>query len=321
MITVFSNGAVFVGDGRIIDRGSVVVEDGKIIKVSSGDWATPDGAIHFDLEGHMLFPGFIDCHVHLCLDGSPNPMAVSSDLNLPVMVLKMADSMKKTLMAGVTTVRDAGGVEFLDLRMRDAAQDGVIPGPRIIASGRLVCITGGHGWQIGGREADGADDVRRAVREQIRAGCDMVKLMSTGGVITEGVRAGVPQFTEEELKAGVEEAHKAGRLTGTHAQGTEGIKNGLRAGIDIIDHGVGLDKEAVDRMLEAKTGLVPTLSAPANILKAGVGSGIPEYVISKTLPVKDKHFESIVMAREAGVRIGMGTDAGIPLNRENSSNQ
>lgn len=316
MITVFQNGPVFLGDGGKLEKGTVVARDGKIERVTEGnDVSIPEGAVLFNLKGHMLFPGFIDCHLHLCSDGSPDPTAAVAGDSLPALTLKIAEAARKTVMAGVTTIRDAGGKGHLELGVRDAIKDGLIPGPRILASGRLVCMTGGHGWRIGGREADGPDEVRKAVREQIKAGCDVVKLMATGGVITEGVEPGSPQFSVEELRAGVEEAHKAGRLAGIHAQGNEGIKNGLRAGIDILDHGVFLDQESIDMMLAQGTSLVPTLSAPVNILKAGIEGGVPDFIINKTRPIKDAHFKSIAMAREAGVAMGMGTDIGTPLNR------
>ena len=304
-----------MGDGTILENGTVFAEDGKITKVTDEqDVPIPDGAVLYNLQGHMLFPGFIDCHVHLCSDGSPDPAAAIAKLSPSILTLKIADAARKTVMAGVTTIRDAGGVDHLELGVRDAVRDGLIPGPRILASGQLVCMTGGHGWQVGGREADGPHEVRKAVREQIKAGCDVVKLMATGGVITQGVEPGSPQLTIEELRAGAEEAHKAGRIVGTHGQGNEGIKNGLKASVDIMDHGVFLDQEAIDMMLAQGTSLIPTLSAPVNILKAGGERKVPDFILNKTRPIKEAHFNSIAMAREAGIAIGMGTDIGTPLN-------
>ncbi len=315
MITAFVNGPVFVGDGRFFDKGTVIVEGERIVRVAEGNASIPVDAHRIDLCDRMLLPGFIDCHVHLCLDGSANPEAAVSRYNLPMLTLQTSEFARNTLMAGVTTVRDMGGIEFVDISIRDAVRNGLIPGPRILASGRLVCMTGGHGWQIGGREADGPHEVRKAVREQIRAGCDVVKLMATGGVLTPGSEPGSPQMTEEELRAGVEEAHKAGRITAAHAQGTQGIKNAIRAGIDSIEHGIFLDEEAIALLAERNVALIPTLSAPINILRGGVESGVPEEAVEKTAQVKKSHFKSIVMAKEAEITIAMGTDAGTPLNR------
>jgi imidazolonepropionase-like amidohydrolase len=216
-------------------------------------------------------------------------------------------------MAGVTSVRDLGGKDGIDLIIRDAIRSGLIPGPRMLASGRLICMTGGHGWQIG-READGPDEVMKAAREQIKAGADVVKFMATGGVMTPGVEPGSEQFTEEELRAGIQEAHKVGRKTATHAMGTQGILNALRAGIDSIEHGVFLDEETISLMVNRDVPLVPTISALYHIESKGVEAGIPAFAVDKTLRLKHSYIESVRMAREAGVRVAMGTDAGTPFN-------
>jgi len=214
----------------------------------------------------------------------------------------------------VTTVRDLGGRDHIDVAIRNAIESGLIPGPRIICSGRPVCMTGGHGWEFG-READGIDGVREAVREQLKAGIDVVKLMATGGIMTKGVEPGSAQFTLEELIAGVEEAKKAGRRTATHAQGNEGIKNALWAGIDSIEHGIFLDDEAIELMIERKTYFVPTLSAPYHIIKAGIKKGVPAFAVEKSKAVAKAHLQSVRKAYKAGVAIAMGTDAGTPFNR------
>jgi len=227
--------------------------------------------------------------------------------------LKAAEAARQTLMAGVTTIRDMGGKDGIDLGLRQAIDSGLIPGPRMLVSGRLICMTGGHGWQLG-QEANGPDEVRRAAREQIKVGADIVKLMATGGVMTPGVQPGSEQFTEEEMRAGVEEAHKAGKKTATHAMGTQGILNALRAGIDSIEHGVYLNEEAVALMVERKIPFIPTISALYHIETKGVEAGIPDYAVEKTLMVKPHHLESIRLAREAGVLIAAGTDAGTPFN-------
>jgi imidazolonepropionase-like amidohydrolase len=206
-----------------------------------------------------------------------------------------------------------GAPHGIDLGLRQAIASGLIPGPRMLVSGRLICMTGGHGWQIG-MEANGPDEVRKAAREQIKAGADVVKLMATGGVMTPGVLPGSEQFTEDEMRAGIEEAHKAGKKTATHAMGTRGILNALRAGIDSIEHGVYLNEEAVALMVERKVPFIPTISALYHIETKGVAAGIPDYAVEKTLMVKPHHLESIRMAREAGVLVAAGTDAGTPFN-------
>ena len=313
METVLANGTVFVGNGQILEGGTVLVKGERIGRVSKGRVAIPKGARKIDLDGRFLLPGLIDCHVHLCLDGSPDPLATLSGESIPMTTLKAARSARQTLMAGVTSVRDMGGRQEIDLVLRDAIRSGMISGPRMLVSRQLICMTGGHGWPMG-READGPDDVRKAAREQIKRGADLIKLMATGGVLTPGVEPGAAQLTEEELRAGIEEAHKAGRKTATHAMGTEGILNALRAGIDSIEHGVYLNDEIVSLMVKRGVSLVPTIAALHHILAKGLEAGIPAYAVEKTERVKPHHLNSIRMAREAGVKIAMGTDAGTPFN-------
>lgn len=313
MATGFVNGRVFVGDGKVLEHATVLVEGDRIVKVGKGKTAVPRGADKISLDGGMLFPGFIDCHVHLCLDGSPDPTATLMKDPVPITTLKASRLAHNTLMSGVTMVRDMGGKEAIDICLRDAIRSGLILGPRMLVSRQMVCMTGGHGWQFG-READGPDEVRKAAREQIRGGADLVKFMATGGVLTQGVEPGAAQFTEEELRAGIEEAHKAGRKTATHAMGTQGILNALRAGIDSIEHGVHMNDETISIMKKKGIPFIPTLSALFHIENKGVEAGIPAYAVEKTRRVKPHHLKSIRMAREAGVMVAAGTDAGTPFN-------
>ena len=314
MAIAFVDGSVIVGDGRILEHATVLVEGEKIVKVTAGNVSIPKDAQKIPIEGQMLLPGFIDSHVHLCMDSSPDPMASALSESQTMTTLKAANFAKQTLLAGVTSVRDMGGKDGIDIGIRQAINSGLIPGPRMLASGKLICMTGGHGWQVG-LEVNGVDEVRKAAREQIKAGVDIVKLMATGGVLTPAVEPGSEQLTEEELRAGVEEAHKAGKKTATHAMGTKGILNALRAGIDSIEHGVYLDDDAVALMMERDVPLIPTLSALFNIESKGIEAGIPAFAVEKTLAVKPFHLESIRMAHEAGVRVAMGTDAGTPFNK------
>ncbi len=310
---LFLDGRILVGDGRVLERASVMVEGERIAGVWEGRSSFPKGAHRVDISGCTLLPGLIDAHVHFCLDGSPDPMGVLERTPDALLALRMAKHARKTLLSGVTSVRDMGGKNGVDLVVRDAIRAGIIPGPRMMASGKPIVMTGGHGWQMA-READGPHEVRKAAREQIKAGADLVKLMATGGVMTPGVEPGSAQLTEEELRAAVEEAHKAGRRTATHAQGAEGIMNALRAGIDSIEHGIFLTEEAVALMLERKVPLIPTISALNCIEQNGVEAGIPAYAVEKTKRVKSDFLQSLKMAREAGVRVAMGTDAGTPFN-------
>lgn len=313
MTIAFLDGSVFVGDGRILEHATVLVEGERIVKVEEGNVAIPNDADKIPLDGRTLLPGFIDCHVHLCLDGSPDPMSAGLAEPMTLCALRAANFARQTVTAGVTSVRDMGGKDGIDIGLKQAIESGLVPGPRMLVSGRLICMTGGHGWQMG-QEVDGPDEVRKAARDQIKAGADIVKLMATGGVMTPAVEPGSEQLTEDELRAAIQEAHKAGKKTATHAMGTQGILNALRAGIDSIEHGVYLNEEAISLMVKGNIPLIPTLSALYHILTKGVEAGIPRFAVEKTLAVEPFHVESVRMAREAGVRIAMGTDAGTPFN-------
>jgi imidazolonepropionase-like amidohydrolase len=314
MLIAFVGGRVVVGNGQVWERASVLVEGDRILKVAPENFTPPKGCRRIPLEGVTLLPGFIDAHVHVCLDASPDPMTSFLKTPLVVTALKAANFARDTLQAGVTSVRDMGARDGIDLGLRQAIRSGLVPGPRMLVSGTPICMTGGHGWQIG-CEADGPDEVRKAARAQIKAGADIIKLMATGGVLTPAVEPGSEQLTEEEMRAGVEEAHKAGKRTATHAMGTRGILNALRAGIDSIEHGVFLDEESVALMQARGVPLVPTLSAPIHIERQGVAAGIPAFAVEKALKVQPHHLASIQLARKAGVTIAMGTDAGTPFNR------
>ncbi len=314
MAIFLRNARIIDGKGEVLDHGYVVVDGNRIESTGKGGGPKKKNAgEEIDLEGRTLLPGMIDCHVHLCLDGSPDPTRSLQNEPDSLITLKAAKNAQLTLLAGVTTVRDMGARNYVDISLREAIQMGITLGPHVLCSGQLICMTGGQGWPFG-READGADEVRRAVREQLKAGANLIKLMATGGVLTPGIEAGAPQLTYEELKAGVEEAHKAGRKAASHAQGNEGIKNSLKAGIDTIEHGIDIDEETIDLFLKQKVALVPTISAPFHILEKGGRSGIPDFIIEKTKKVKTTHIASAQKAYKAGVSIGMGTDAGTPFN-------
>src|SRR5207247_584292 len=192
---------------------------------------------------------------------------------------------RRTVEAGVTTVRDLGGREYAEIAVRA----GIIAGPRVLCAGRAVCMTGGHGWRMLGRQADGVDDVRKAVREQLRAGADVIKLVATGGVMTPGVDPRAAQLTLDELRAGVDEAHRARRRIAAHAMADEGIAWCLDAGIDTIEHGVFLTEALAARMATQGTALVATLIAPHAIVEGGLAAGIPEFAVKESSAPREPH--------------------------------
>ncbi len=298
----------------------IVCRGGRIAELAAGA-TMPAGAAVIDCSGQYLLPGLIDCHVHLTASGNPNELNDARGESSAVRAWRSAGYAKRTLRAGVTTVRDLGAVEHLNIEMARATESGLIEGPRILAAGFGVTMTGGHGHGFIAQEADGPDAVRKAVREQLRAGAGAIKLFASGGVMTPGVDPRSPSFTEEEMRAGVEEAHKAFRIVAAHAQATEGIKNAIRAGVDSIEHGVWLDDEAVELMLARGTYLVPTLTAPYLIAHGGLGAGIPAYMVEKGQQVLEDHVASYKRALKAGVRVAMGTDQGTPLSRPGENAQ
>ena len=309
---VLSGARIIDGTGTEPVRGrSVVVEKGVITAVVE-DARAPRGN-GLDLAGHTLLPGLINSHVHLCLGAEADPARAMREEPLALTAIKALLRARETARAGVTTVRDLGGREYAELAARRAIQEGLIDGPRIVAAGRPVCMTGGHGHWLG-READGPDDARKAVREQLKAGADVIKIIATGGVLTPGVEPGSPQMTFEEMRAAIEEARKAGRRTAAHAMAATGISEAIDAGITSIEHGVYLTEEIVAHMRRDGTFLVPTLNAPAAIATGGLAAGIPEYMVRKSEQVVPPHVASFQLAHRAGVRIAAGADSGTPLN-------
>lgn len=309
---ILYNARLIDGTGRVWQRAAIHIADDRITTVTDAEPDSTDEPA-LNLGGKTVVPGFINCHVHLCLDGSPDPITAWASRSLTENVLIAGKQAEATVKAGITTVRDLGGIDGVDLGLKKTINDGIINGPRMLVSGRVLCMTGGHGHVIG-REVDGPDEARKGAREQLKAGADVIKVMATGGVMTPGVEPGSPQLTFEELRAAIEEAEKAGKLTATHAQGTTGIKNAVRAGIGSIEHGFFLDTEAIDMMLERGTFFVPTLAALYHIIEGGLESGIPSYVVEKAARASDAQLDSFRRAREAGVRVAAGNDGGTPFN-------
>ncbi len=319
MTQLFKGGLVFDGKGRILEDTGVFVNNGRIERIASiTEFEGFTGEIVDTSEG-TLMPGLTDCHVHLCYQATADPAVTLSKLTPGQITMKVLENAQLTLQRGITSVRDCGGKDYLEFAVRDAIQNGIFSGPTIHASGRMICMTGGHGnkW---GRVADGVDEVVKAVREQIHAGCDMVKIMATGGVMTPGVNPEDAHYSPEEMKSGIHEAHRFHRKTASHAQGKDGILNAVRGGIDSIEHGIFMDETCIREMLDTETFLVPTISALRNILD-NADRGIPDFIIEKARRVEDQHRLSLLNYYQAGGKIAMGTDAGTPFNRHGDNAQ
>jgi len=266
-----------------------------------------------ELEAACVTPGLVNAHAHLEMSGEADTMAFCATSTQNQRLLRAVENARKSLEAGVTTIRDVGSSQAIAQDVRDAVNAGRIPGPRISAAGNVLCMTGGHGHFLG-REVDGPWDARKAVREQLKAGADCIKTIATGGVLTRGAVPGNAQLTYDELAAAVEEAHRHGMKVASHAIGTLGIKNALRAGVDSIEHGHMLDDEALALFASGGAYLVPTLAAPTCILAHIEGSGQPQFVLDKAHTVEKAMLVSIKRAFEAGVKIAGGSDAGTPFN-------
>jgi imidazolonepropionase-like amidohydrolase len=290
----------------------VRVEDDRIVEVTSSAPRPRPGAVFIDAPDATLLPGLIDCHVHFAMSGGPDWLAEMKE-SYALSCWRAAIHARKTLAAGFTTVRTLGGRAGADPALRDAQSAGVVEAPRIVAANLAICMTGGHGAWIG-READGPDDVRKAVREQLKAGADCIKLIATGGVMTPGVEPGSQQLTDDELRAGVDEAHKAGRTATAHAHGSAGIKAAVLAGVDSIEHGSFMTDEIIQLMKERGTFFSATLCSAQGFVDAPPNS-VADWAMVKAGHVRAALDDSFRQAYQAGVRLVLGTDAGTPFNR------
>lgn len=308
------------GNGEApIENTGLLVENDTIKRIGNINNVKMDEDVKvIDLDGKYIMPGMINCHVHIMLEPIGDPISILKQQSTVQNTIMTINNLQKHLKSGVTFLRDLGGYNHIDLELKKCVDEGLIEGPNFLASGKLLTMTGGHGWQFG-RECDGRDEVRKAAREQLKAGVDVIKIMATGGVMTPGVEPGSPQLTKEELEVAIQEAHKAGKRTASHAQGTTGIKNAILAGIDSIEHGIFLTDEIIELMIEKDVYLVPTLAAPYFIVEHGIDGGIPKFAVEKSKRVMNSHLESFRKAKEAGVKIAMGTDAGTPFNLHDKS--
>lgn len=304
---LLEGGSIADADGTL--EADVAIENDTIAVV--GDVPEDDVDERTDVSGQYVVPGMIDTHVHLMMDGRPNAESVQSDSEA-TFAYRAAENLRNVVEAGVTTIRDLGAPASVALDARDAVAEGTIAGPRVQACGQNITMTGGHGHWFG-READGRDEVRKAVREQLKRGADAVKCMATGGVLTTGVQTGAPELTQPELEALVDAAAAKGVPTAAHCHGTQGIKNAVLAGIDSVEHGTFMDREAAELMVEEGTYWVPTIAALKGITQ-NRDAGIPPEAMAKADEAGERMAVAWEHALDVGVDVAMGTDAGTPFN-------
>jgi imidazolonepropionase-like amidohydrolase len=323
--TVFGGARLVDGTGAGPAVADLVVEDGRIVEVGTG----LDGDERVDLAGKALLPGLFDCHTHVTV----STIDQTRNLHTPFSYrfYQAAQNLEATLRVGITTVRDAGGA---DLGIRQALEDGLIRGPRLQISLSMISQTGGHGdpWTASGEHVrflprhpgvpetivNGAAEMRQKVRELVRMGADVIKVAVSGGVLSPRDKPTHAHFQIDELEVLVEEAAAAGIWVMAHAQATPGIKNAIHAGIRSIEHGIYLDDDAIQLMLDRGTWLVPTLVAPRGVIDAAeAGAAVSAQSVAKAREVVEAHRASFAMAVAAGVRVAMGTDSGVTPHGDN----
>jgi len=317
---------------RLVGARTIVTADGRIREVLPGQAAVPDARV-IDLAGHTCMPGWIDLHVHMTMQSSPRSYEERFRLDDADFALRGASYADKTLRAGFTTVRDLGGE--VTLKLRDAINAGLVPGPRIYAAGQSIATTGGHADPTNGYNStlshllgppgptegvvNGVDDARQAVRQRYKEGSDVIKITATGGVLSYAASGDAPQFTVDEVRAVVDTAKDYGYRVAAHAHGKEGMKRAIEGGVTSIEHGTYADDEIFALMKKHGTWYVPTITAGRFIVeKAKVPGYFPEIVRPKAERIGALIQDTFARAYKAGVKIAFGTDMGVAPHGDNA---
>jgi len=321
-----TNGAKPLEDGVILVNGKKIDYMGAESEISE----IPSTII--DLSEYTVLPGLIDCHLHTSFNGEPNYYDVVLKQSAPYRTLTSLRNVQSDLDAGFTTIRVMGEKSHLDIALKNAINEGIVAGPRIVAAGQNITVTGGHAdlWLapdieykqgLGGVIVDGPEEFRKAARIQLKYGADLIKLVVTGGIMSSGGDPGMPYHSSEEIKAAVEEAHRLGKKVAAHCHGATGARISVEQGVDTIEHGTYLIKEpdVIDLMAEKNAFLVPTLKA--TILHKEEVDSLPDFYVKKTKEAQGYAIKSVKYALKKGVRIAAGTDAGSPGNKHGENAQ
>jgi imidazolonepropionase-like amidohydrolase len=318
-VAIHAGHVLEVKSGKMLSDQMLVIEDGKIVSINSAAGAkVASDTVRIDLPNATVLPGFIDAHTHLTMD--PKFGYETLALSTSRQALIGAKNARLTLLAGFTTVRNVGAKDFSDVALRDAINAGDVPGPRMLVSGPPLSITGGHCdnnmlpfeyHASNDGVADGLAAVQHKVRENIKYGADLIKVCATGGVLSLGDNPQHSQYTLEEMKAIVADAHRLGRKVAAHAHGAEGIRWAAEAGVDSVEHGSYIDDAGIAAMKEHGTYLVPTLYLGDWMIDNAGLTHLPPPLLAKAKEVIPAARKNIARALVAGVKVALGTDAAV----------
>ncbi|MBL4672680.1 MAG: amidohydrolase family protein [Arenicella sp.] len=321
---IVADAMVDVETGKLVSKPIITIDGGRITSVESGDVNELSGDF-IDLRGMTILPGMIDMHAHLTSSSQEHgyKRLASSQVRSALRGVKHA---KATLMAGVTTVRNLGAGGFIDVALRDSINAGDILGPRMFVSGPSLGITGGHcdnnllpvDYQASSDGvADGPWEVAKKVRRNIKYGADLIKICATGGVLSKGTKVGVQQYSLAEMQMAVTEAHRRGITVAAHAHGTEGIYAAIAAGVDSVEHASFIDDAGIKLAKKKGTYLSMDIYVTEYILGQGAAAGILEESLAKERKTGSLQRENFTKAVKAGVKMVMGTDAGVYPHGDN----
>jgi imidazolonepropionase-like amidohydrolase len=311
--------------GQIIENAVIAIEGERIASVGTDRSVIPDGSTVHDLSGKFVLPGLMDMHVHM--PGNLDPYYFAGYFQSPHRaVIGGVVNAERTLLAGFTTVRNVGSADYQDVALRNAIDAGEVPGPRMSVSGPALGITGGHCdrnalnhayEERADGVADGPWEARAQVRRNVKYGVDLIKFCATGGVFSKGTVLGNSQYTLEEMRAIVDEAHMHGRKVAAHAHGTEGIKRAIAAGVDSVEHCSYLDDEAIRLAKKHGTWLAPDIYNTEYTLSEGEANGVPRENLDKERAVGQAQRDSFSRAVEAGAKVVFASDAGVYPHGDN----